>query len=178
MTATLTHRLIDNWLTQDVIASVQKVCLAGVGAGVIAVTEGRKWFSALVRRGEEEKARVSHRAEEVIDGLQERLETIQTDVVNDVNKLEKAVQKFVTQELRRLDIPSRKDIQHLARQVEALPSRVEEIIRLNQAERTAMLKPGGKSEAEPQPAPVSTAQSRHRDTRHDRRDLEASPDGE
>ena len=140
MAATVTHRLIDNWLTQDIIAAVQQVCLAGVGAGVIAVTEARKWFSALVRRGEEEKARVSHRAEEVIDGLQERLETIQTDVVNDVNKLEKAVQKFVTQELRRLDIPSRKDIQHLARQAEALQQGVDEIIRLDQTERTAAVK--------------------------------------
>lgn len=140
MVATITHRLIDNWLTQDVIVSVQQVCLAGVGAGVIAVTEGRKWFSALVRRGEEGKAQISHQAEAVIGGVQERFETIQTDVVNDVNKLEKAFQKFVMLELRRLNIPSRKDLQHLARQVEALQQGVDEIIRLDQTERTAAVK--------------------------------------
>jgi poly(hydroxyalkanoate) granule-associated protein len=155
MAATLTHRLIDNWLTQDIIASVQQVWQAGVGACMAAETAGWEGFSALIRRGEEEKAQASHQAEEVIGRLQERFETIQADAFNNLNKLEQVVQEQVMWGLHRLGLPSRKDIQHLARRVEALQQRIDELIRLDQIERTATVKRGREIEARPQPAPFS-----------------------
>jgi poly(hydroxyalkanoate) granule-associated protein len=142
MAVITTHRLIDNWLTQGVIGSVQQVWLAGVGACMTIETEGKKLFGALVQSGKVGTVQASQQAEEVVEGLQERLETLREDGFNYINKLDKAFQKSATQGLRRLGIPRHEDIQHLARRIEAVQQSIDELIRFDQTKRTAAGKPG------------------------------------
>ena len=148
MTAIVPRWFTDNLLTHSVINSTRQIWLAGLGAYMIAEREGSELFSALVQRGEEVEAQAMQQAEEVIGGLQERFEDIQVGAFNNLNKLEKVFQKRVMRALYRLGVPSREDIRHLARQVEALQQCVDEVVKLEQAQRTPATKePGGNREA-------------------------------
>jgi poly(hydroxyalkanoate) granule-associated protein len=148
MTAALPHWFTDNLLTRHAIDSTRQVWLAGLGAYIIAEREGGELFSVLVRRGKELEAQAIQQAEDTIGGLQEYLGEAHESAFKNLNKLEKAFQKRVMRALRRLSIPSREDIRHLARQVEALQHSIDEIIRLDQAQQTIAVKePRGKVEA-------------------------------
>lgn len=135
MTNTIPHWFTDNLLTHNVISATRQIWLAGLGAYIIAQREGGELFNALVQRGEAVEAQAMQQAEEVVEGLQERFEDIQVGAFNNLNKLEKVFQKRVARALRRLGIPSREDIQDLARQIEALQQCIDEIIRLDQTQQ-------------------------------------------
>lgn len=141
MATTITDRLIDNRLAQGIIAPVRQVWMAALGTYSIVERKGGELFRTLYQRGEEVTAQASQQAKEVTGRLEERFENIQTGVFsNNLNKLEKAFQKRVMWGLRRLGIPSHKDLQHLARKVEALQQDVIELIRLDQTEQAAAVK--------------------------------------
>jgi poly(hydroxyalkanoate) granule-associated protein len=125
------------------MGSTRQIWLAGLGAYIIAEREGSELFNALVQRGEKIEAQAMQQAKEVVGGFQERFEDIQVDTFNNLNKLEKVFQKRVMRALRHLGIPSREDIRHLARQVEALQQCVDEIIRLDQSQREPAAKKSG-----------------------------------
>ena len=145
MTAALPHWFTDNLLTRSAIDSMRQIWLAGLGAYIIAEREGGELFSALVRRGEELETQAIQQAEDAIGGLQEYLQDVQENAFKGLNKLEKVFQKRVMRALHRLGVPSREDIRHLARQVEALQQYVDEIIRLDRAQQTLAAKePGSK----------------------------------
>ena len=133
MVATMTTKLIDNPMADNAIEYARQVWLAGLGALAKAEKEGSKLFDTLVQRGEELEAQAMQKAEDAVEDLKDRLEGAREGAVNNLNKLEKVFQKRVTRALHRLGVPSREDIQDLARQVNVLQESIKEMIKVEEA---------------------------------------------
>ncbi len=133
MVATVTTKLIDNPMADNTIEYARQVWLAGLGALAKAEKEGSKLFDTLVQRGEELEAQAMQRAENTVEELKDRLGEVRESAVHNLDKLEKAFQKRVTRALHRLGVPSREDIQDLARQVNALQESIKEMIQAEEA---------------------------------------------
>ncbi|MFO1429171.1 MAG: phasin family protein [Candidatus Competibacteraceae bacterium] len=133
MVATVTTTLIDNPMADNAIEYARQVWLAGLGALAKAEKEGNKLFDTLVKRGEELEAQAMQKAEDAVEELKDRLDEARESAVDNLNKLEKAFQKRVTRALHRLGVPSRDDIQDLARQVNVLQESIKEMIKAEEA---------------------------------------------
>ena len=133
MVATVTTKFIDNPMTDNAIEYARQIWLAGLGALAKAEKEGGKLFDTLVQRGEELEAQAMQRAENTVEELKDRLGEARKSAVHNLDKLEKAFQKRVARALHRLGVPSREDIQDLARQVNALQDSIKEMIKAEEA---------------------------------------------
>jgi len=129
MVATVVNKLIEDPVANNILDYVRQIWLAGLGAFAKAEKEGSKLFEVLVKRGEEVESQVMQKTEEAIEGLKGRLEEVKDQAANNWNKLEKAFQKRVTRALHRLGVPSREDIQDLAKQVNALQESIQNLIK-------------------------------------------------
>ena len=129
MVATVVTKLIEDPVANNVLDYARQVWLAGLGAFAKAEKERSKLFEALVKRGEEVESQVMQKTEEAVEGLKNRLEEVKDQVTKNWNKLEKAFQKRVARALHRLGIPSREDIQDLAKQVNALQESIQNMIK-------------------------------------------------
>ncbi len=133
MVATVTTKLIDNPMADNAIEYARQIWLAGLGALAKAEKEGSQLFDTLVHRGEELEALAMQRAEDTVEELKDRLGEVQKSAAHNLDKLEKAFQKRVTRALHRLGVPSREDIQDLARQVNALQESIKAMIKAEEA---------------------------------------------
>ena len=132
MVATVTTKL-NNPMADNAIEYARQVWLAGLGALAKAEKEGNKLFDTLVQRGEELEAQAMQKAEDAVEDLKNRLGEVRESAVSNLNKLEKAFQKRVKRALHRLGVPSRDDIQDLARQVNVLQESIQEMIKAEEA---------------------------------------------
>ena len=133
MVTTVTTKLIDNPMADNAIEYARQIWLAGLGALAKAEKEGSKLFDTLVHRGEELEAQAMQRAEDTVEELKDRLGEVRKSTTHNLDKLEKAFQKRVTRALHRLGVPSRDDIQDLARQVNALQESIKAMIKAEEA---------------------------------------------
>lgn len=133
MVTPVATKMIDNLMADNAIEYARQVWLAGLGALAKAEKEGSKLFDTLVQRGEELEAQAMQKAEDTVEDLKDRLEGARDGAVKSLNKLEKVFQKRVTRALHRLGVPSREDIQDLARQVNALQESIKEMIKAEEA---------------------------------------------
>ena len=133
MVATVTTKLIDNPMADNAIEYARQVWLAGLGALAKAEKEGNKLLDTLVQRGEELEAQAMQKAEDAVEDLKDRLGEVRESAVSNLNKLEKAFQKRIKRALHRLGVPSRDDIQDLARQVKVLQESIQEMIKAEEA---------------------------------------------
>jgi poly(hydroxyalkanoate) granule-associated protein len=129
MVATVVNKLTEDPVANNVLDYARQVWLAGLGAFAKAEKEGSKLFEVLVKRGEEVESQVMQKTEEAVEGLKDRLEEVKDQATKNWNKLEKAFQKRVTRALHRLGVPSREDIQDLAKQVNALQESIQNLIK-------------------------------------------------
>ena len=133
MVTTVTTKLIDNPMADNAIEYARQIWLAGLGALAKAEKEGSQLFDTLVHRGEELEAQAMQRAEDTVEELKDRLGEVRESAAHNLDKLEKAFQKRVTRALHRLGVPSREDIQDLARQVNALQESIKTMIKAEEA---------------------------------------------
>ncbi len=129
----VTDKIVENPVTDNVIEYARQVWLAGLGAFAKAEREGGKLFEALVERGEAVEEQARQKADEVVEDLKERLDEVRHKAAKNWNNLEKAFQKRVARALHRLGVPSREDIQNLARQVNELQASIKAMIDAEQA---------------------------------------------
>ena len=129
MVTTVVNKLTEDPVANNVLDYARQVWLAGLGAFAKAEKEGSKLFEVLVKRGEEVESQVMQKTEEAVEGLKDRLEEVKDQATKNWNKLEKAFQKRVTRALHRLGVPSREDIQDLAKQVNALQESIQNLIK-------------------------------------------------
>ncbi|MGE8288850.1 poly(hydroxyalkanoate) granule-associated protein [Stenotrophomonas sp. ATCM1_4] len=107
--------------------SAQQVWLAGLGALARAQNEGSRLFDSLVKEGEaaEERSREeSTRGESLRDTVENTLGQARERAAGTWDRVEKNFEDRVHRVLRRMDIPSRSDIEALNERLDALNRRL------------------------------------------------------
>jgi poly(hydroxyalkanoate) granule-associated protein len=107
------------------LASLQRVLLAGVGVIVLAQEEIEEFVRRLVDRGDiaEDEGRML--VEDVIDQRNRRLQDIREGVEGTVGRSTEEIYK-------RLNIPTRSEIVSLSEQIDILSQKVDELVEQNQ----------------------------------------------
>jgi poly(hydroxyalkanoate) granule-associated protein len=114
-------------LTRRVTESAQQIWLAGLGALSRAQNEGKSLFDSLVKEGEsmEERSRQqSDRGETLRDSVETTLNQARERAAGTWDRVERSFEDRVQRVLRRMDIPSRSDIETLNDRLDALNRRL------------------------------------------------------
>lgn len=110
----------DGNLSKVIRESAQQIWLAGLGAFAKAQQEGNKVFEALVREGEEIQSRTRKVAEEKVTEMAAK-------ATGTWDKLEQVFENRVAKALNGLGVPTKADIDALARRVAQLKAEVEKL---------------------------------------------------
>lgn len=114
-------------LSRKMTESAQQVWLAGLGALSRAQNEGSRLFDSLVKEGEaaEERSREeSTRGQTLRDTVENTLGQARDRAAGTWDRVEKNFEDRVHRVLRRMDIPSRSDIESLNERLDALHRRL------------------------------------------------------
>jgi poly(hydroxyalkanoate) granule-associated protein len=98
---------------QALQGSVEQVWLAGLGALALTEEEGSKFFHSLVKKGEVVERRSKARLEDVMDAAK-RVPAAA------INTIERRTDETFQNVIKRLGIPTRRDIDLLTRRIEKL----------------------------------------------------------
>jgi poly(hydroxyalkanoate) granule-associated protein len=93
--------------------SVEQVWLAGLGALALTEEEGSKFFHSLVKKGEVVEKKSKARIEDVVDAAKKVPATA-------MSTIERRTDETFQQVMKRLGIPTRRDIDMLTRRIEKL----------------------------------------------------------
>lgn len=118
----------DSNLSATIRESAQQIWLAGLGAFAKAQAEGNKVFDALVREGEAIQAKTRKVAEDKVTEMAAK-------ATGTWDKLEQVFENRVAKALNSLGVPTKRDIDALAKRVAELTAEVE---KLNGAGTTAV----------------------------------------
>ena len=110
----------DNQLATTIRESTQQIWLAGLGAYAKAQQEGNKVFDALVREGEAIQANTRKMAED-------KVQEMATKATGTWDKLEAVFENRVSKALNSLGVPTKADIDALAKRVADLIIEVEKL---------------------------------------------------
>lgn len=119
--------------------SAQQIWLAGLGAFSRAQAEGSRLFESLVREGESAEARRREQSEDnasLRDTVEQTFDQARERATGTWERMEQSFEDQMQRVLRRMDIPSRRDIEALNERLDALNQR------LNRAETRASASPG------------------------------------
>ncbi len=107
------------------LASLQRVLLAGVGVVVLAQEEIEEFVRRLVDRGDiaEDEGRML--VDDVMEQRNRRLQDVRAGV-------EGTIDRGTGEVYKRLNIPTRSEIMSLSEQIEALSKKVDELVEQNQ----------------------------------------------
>jgi poly(hydroxyalkanoate) granule-associated protein len=115
-------------LASTVKESAQQIWLAGLGAFSKAQEEGGKVFEALVKEGVSIQRRTQAAAEEKLGEASNRMTAMATDLSNKASgqwdKLEVIFEERVSRALKKLGVPSARDVDELVARVDELNRRV------------------------------------------------------
>ena len=111
-------------LASTVKESAQQIWLAGLGAFSKAQEEGGKVFDALVREGVSIQKRTQNVAEERLSEATTRMASMASDLSNKASgqwdKLETIFEDRVSRAMKKLGVPSSRDIDALVERIEEL----------------------------------------------------------
>ncbi len=121
-------RLFDSALASSVKESAQQIWLAGMGAFAKAQAEGRQVFDALVKEGASLQKKTQSAAEEKFGDVSSRMTSMADDVTAKAgkqwDKLESIFEERTAKAMKKLGVPSSKDVQALMDRIEALSAQV------------------------------------------------------
>lgn len=100
--------------------SANQIWLAGLGAFSKAQQEGAGLFNSLVKEGEAVQKRTKQAAGETVAQLRGRVAEMQENATGAWDKLEHVFEQRVARALHSLNVPTKKDIDHLSRRVAEL----------------------------------------------------------
>ena len=144
----LAGNLTENQLALTVKDSAQQIWLAGLGAFAKAQQEGGKVFDALVKEGESIQARTRQATDEKVAAVAGKA-AIAWD------RLELVFENRVARALSSLGVPSKKDIDQLAKRVAELTAVVDGLTQAKPAAKSAVNKPAVKAVVKPKAAAAS-----------------------
>jgi poly(hydroxyalkanoate) granule-associated protein len=120
--------LFDSALAGQVKDSAQQIWLAGMGAFAKAQAEGRTVFEALVKEGASLQKKTQSAAEERLGDVTSRMTTMAGDVQAKAgqhwDKLESIFEERTAKALKRLGVPSAKEMQALVARIDDLNAKV------------------------------------------------------
>jgi poly(hydroxyalkanoate) granule-associated protein len=120
--------LFDSALASSVKESAQQIWLAGMGAFAKAQAEGRQVFDALVKEGATLQKKTQSVAEEKLGDVSSRMTSMADDVTaragQQWDKLESIFEERTAKAMKKLGVPSSKDIEALMARIDALSAQV------------------------------------------------------
>jgi poly(hydroxyalkanoate) granule-associated protein len=116
--------LFDSALAGQVKESAQQIWLAGMGAFAKAQAEGKQVFDALVKEGASLQKKTQSAAEEKFGEVTSKMTNMADDVTAKAgkhwDKLESIFEERTAKALKKLGVPSSKDVQALKDRIDAL----------------------------------------------------------
>jgi poly(hydroxyalkanoate) granule-associated protein len=106
------------------LASLQRVLLAGVGVVVLAQEEVEDFVRRLVDRGDIAEDEGRELVEDVLEQRDRRLQKVRSG-------LEGRIDRSTEEVYKRLNIPTRSEIKSLSAQIDALSKKVDELVDQN-----------------------------------------------
>jgi poly(hydroxyalkanoate) granule-associated protein len=147
-------------LSSTVKESAQQIWLAGLGAFSKAQEEGGRVFEALVKEGVGLQRKTQSVAEGKLSEASSRMSSMATDLSSKAagqwDKLESIFEERVSRSLKKLDVPSARDIDALAERIDQLQRTVAGL----QGGGSAGRKPPARKAAAKQPAAKTAARKR------------------
>ncbi|MEO6362264.1 MAG: phasin family protein [Caldimonas sp.] len=120
--------LFDSALATSVKESAQQIWLAGMGAFAKAQAEGKQVFEALVKEGATLQKKTQSVAEEKFGEVSGKMTSMADDVSAKAgkqwDKLESIFEERTAKALKKLGVPSSKDVQSLMDRLDALSAQV------------------------------------------------------
>ena len=153
--------LFDSALASSVKDSAQQIWLAGMGAFAKAQAEGKQVFDALVKEGTTLQKKTQSAAEEKFGEVTSKMTSMADDVSSKAgqqwDKLETIFEDRTAKALKKLGVPSSKDVQALMDRIDALSAQVQ--TRARSAAKSASAKTGAaaKTRASAKRAPRKSA---------------------
>ena len=121
-------RLFDSALANSVKESAREIWLAGMGAFAKAQAEGRQVFETLVKEGSSLQKKTQGVAEEKFGEVTSRMTSMADEVTAKAgqhwDKLESIFEERTAKALKKLGVPTAKDVQSLVARVDALSAQV------------------------------------------------------
>ncbi len=149
--------LFDSALASSVKESAQQIWLAGMGAFAKAQAEGRQVFEALVKEGATLQKKTQSVAEEKFGEVSGRVTSMADDVGAKAGKqwdrLETIFEERTAKAMKKLGVPSSRDVQSLMDRIDALSAQVEAGAKAKAGAATAKpaVKPAAKRPASKSP---------------------------
>lgn len=135
----------DNALAGSVRESAQQIWLAGMGAFAKAQAEGKQVFEALVQEGVNLQKKTQTAAEERFNEVTNRMTSMADDVAARAGKqwdrLEAIFEERTARAMKKLGVPSAKDVEELKERIDALSAQIA------RGARSAARKTGAKAAA-------------------------------
>ncbi len=126
--AASSSRLFDSALAGQVKDSAQQIWLAGMGAFARAQAEGTKVFETLVKEGSSLQKKTQSAAEDKISEVTSRMTSMADDVQAKAgqhwDKLEGIFEERTAKAMKKLGVPSSKDVEALMARIDALSAQV------------------------------------------------------
>jgi poly(hydroxyalkanoate) granule-associated protein len=120
--------LFDSALASSVRESAQQIWLAGMGAFAKAQAEGRQRFEALVQEGTNLQKKTQAAAEERFNEVTNRMTSMADDAAARAGKqwdrLESIFEERTAKAMKKLGVPSAKDVEELKARIEELSAQV------------------------------------------------------
>ncbi|MEO7114421.1 MAG: phasin family protein [Caldimonas sp.] len=120
--------MFDSALAGSVKESAQQIWLAGMGAFAKAQAEGRQVFDALVKEGTALQKRTQNVAEEKFGDVSTKMTSMADDVSSKAgkhwDKLESIFEERTAKAMKKLGVPSSRDVQALMDRIDALSAQV------------------------------------------------------
>ena len=120
--------LFDSALADSIKASAKEIWLAGMGAFAKAQAEGKQVFEALVKEGNSLQRKTQGVAEERLSEVTSRMTSMADEVTAKANqhwdKLETIFEERTARALKKLGVPTSKDVQDLKARVDALSAQL------------------------------------------------------
>ena len=121
-------RLFDSALAGSVKESAQQIWLAGMGAFAKAQAEGRQVFDSLVKEGATLQKKTQSAAEERFSDVSSKMSSMADDVSAKAgkqwDKLESIFEERTAKAMKKLGVPSSKDVEALMARIDALSAQV------------------------------------------------------
>jgi len=148
-------------LASTVRESAQQIWLAGLGAFSKAQEEGGKVFEALVKEGVTLQKRTQSAAEEKLSEATSRMTSMANDLSNKASgqwdKLEGIFEERVARALKKLGVPSSRDVADLVGRIDELQRTVAALKGGGPARKTAAKRPAAGKAASAKRAPARKA---------------------
>ncbi|HUP08578.1 MAG TPA: phasin family protein [Caldimonas sp.] len=132
--------LFDSALAAQVRESAQQIWLAGMGAFAKAQAEGKQVFEALVKEGATLQNRTHQEAGDRFAEMASRMQSMAADAGSRAgqqwDKLESIFEERTAKALKRLGVPSARDIEALAARLDALAAKIDALAPAGGAAKT------------------------------------------